>query len=188
MGWDACTMEPDIWLRWLECHLAASTIVAGLLSAAAVGLAAMAPVFYDARKERSRIERAMLSAMIIVQIAKQCTEIFRLSLQSEEKLRRYLLAGGAIGLRNTLVDMQDVVGKADLPLILTARADDIRTGLATIDAYSQSAIHAITDGKILPHPEKEDLALAIKGILEACDMFSEQTRLRVGRATVQNMM
>jgi hypothetical protein len=61
MGWDACTMEPNAWLRWLECHPGLAGYLQTIGAVIAIGVAVASPwiaaSFADRQARKARAER-----------------------------------------------------------------------------------------------------------------------------------
>ena len=51
MTWDACTMEPSTWLRWIECHPALGSWIQGIGTLLAILVAVWVPMIIRSREE-----------------------------------------------------------------------------------------------------------------------------------------
>ena len=52
MTWDACTMEPNTWLRWIECHPAFLSMIQGIGTFLAILATVLIPFLIRQREER----------------------------------------------------------------------------------------------------------------------------------------
>lgn len=66
MSWDACTMEPSTWLRWIECHPGTMSMAQGLGTFLAIFAAVSVPVVIRWREEtfEARNYKRRLTAII----------------------------------------------------------------------------------------------------------------------------
>ena len=178
MDWTACTMEPNAVLRWLECHLAAATVVAGFISAIAVGAAALMPLLHEKRLEKRHRTELVRRAASVVRYAQAQFEIV-LRLRKLDEYQEYARGEEAPHLRIIGMDLDAIATTAGLPFSLTNWLVKIRAGVAGVTAQNDAFLDWAREPSILakfsPGFLEQAKASATAGY-EACTMWLRRAK------------
>jgi hypothetical protein len=92
MGWDACTQEANVEVRWFECHPGTASYVQAVGSILAILVAILAPILFDRHKRKSEARSCRRQILAVAYEVISLSSNVKSVYQTTEHMKKFLVA------------------------------------------------------------------------------------------------